>query len=70
MGLEGRETTMKFIEDLLSRLFPVRLPRIELSAVTHVEEQGVVVRRMYEVRETGIERHWREEARGRMHPVR
>jgi len=55
---------MKIIETLLSLMFPVRLPKVELEpSVEPADEQGSILWVAYDVRRTGVERHFTEEAR-------
>ena len=53
---------MKFAENILSWLFPVRLPRVEFPLNGNAENAAYdgILWRAYDVRQTGIEKHWKE----------
>jgi hypothetical protein len=53
---------MKIIETLLSLMFPVRLPKVELEpSVEPADEQGSVGKPKHKLYRDALERHWEDE---------
>ena len=55
---------MKLVNYILSVLFPVRLPRVEFPLNGNAADPPCdgILWRAYDVRQTGIEKHWKERA--------